>query len=446
MSQSPENPTTNRSSEDPRKVISRITKQVQSGRIKPWQLITDADFLLQTAGDEGREKVQPFLQEAVRRAPEGVMQVALINRLTALYNEDKKTHSEGDAIRRYMQMGEDLGVTGKPEGQRFLDALQEKYDEKPAVSDELEFQQPIEAPQSAVTPLTPEELKTREARFRAVLKAEFSKKQQVANPYPVVVSDQQQEPSILTPEEIASFFAEEITPAAWKATVPAAPPPTVSSAETFNSDDIKIGEEVSLEDVEWLQLVGAGEKHEERDYSDVYVSAEALGSLRADLEIRGSHLEAGGLVLGYINTDPKNNRLSTRITRYLSLPENLMPATSMAITFSPDAWRYANEEMDRLRAALHDPQLSIVGWVHSHPGYGAFLSADDHFVNKFFQAQGQVAIVYDPNKEELGVFSKGGTFKRIRSEEDSFRKHRGFFKTSAKTETQSDLGKKKTAE
>lgn len=114
---------------DPHKVIARITQQVQSGRIKPWQLITDADFLLQTAGEEGREKVQPFLQEAVRRAPEGVMQVALIDRLTALYNKDKKTHREGDAIRRYMQMGKDLGVTGKLEGQRFFDALKGKYPE-----------------------------------------------------------------------------------------------------------------------------------------------------------------------------------------------------------------------------------------------------------------------------------------------------------------------------
>lgn len=114
-------------SETPDQVINRIAKDVTSGNINPDRLILDADFLLQKAGEQGREKVQPFLQEAVRRAPEGVMQRALISRLVGLYDQDQQTHNQGNIIRRHIQLGTDLGVSGKPEGQRFLDALKEKY-------------------------------------------------------------------------------------------------------------------------------------------------------------------------------------------------------------------------------------------------------------------------------------------------------------------------------
>jgi hypothetical protein len=47
----------------------------------------------------------------------------------------------------------------------------------------------------------------------------------------------------------------------------------------------------------------------------------------------------------------------------------------------------------------------LVGWYHSHPGHGIFLSAYDEFIqSQFFREEGQIAIVIDPQTGEEGVF------------------------------------------
>ncbi|MBI2019228.1 hypothetical protein HYS95_00985 [Candidatus Daviesbacteria bacterium] len=109
------------------KAIDRITKQVLSGKIKPSQLIDDADKLFQAAGEQGREQIQPFLLEAVRRAPEGVMQTSFIDRLKKLYIEDQRHHNKEGAIQRSIKLREDLGIDIKPEEQAFINALRKKY-------------------------------------------------------------------------------------------------------------------------------------------------------------------------------------------------------------------------------------------------------------------------------------------------------------------------------
>lgn len=215
----------------------------------------------------------------------------------------------------------------------------------------------------------------------------------------------------------------------------ATPPPSAqreegTTDEVVTPDDIKLGEEVSTEEVGWLHL--KGEETETKDEADVYISEKALVDLKEDLKKRGSKLEAGGVGLGYITTDPRTNRLSTRITRYLSLPEDVVPTTSISSTFTPDAWRYANMELNRLRQELPDLALTMVAWVHSHPGWGVFLSADDDNTNRHFQQPGQVAIVYDPIKDEVGFFSKAGTIRDPRKTSEDFIQHRGIYVTREK--------------
>jgi proteasome lid subunit RPN8/RPN11 len=46
-----------------------------------------------------------------------------------------------------------------------------------------------------------------------------------------------------------------------------------------------------------------------------------------------------------------------------------------------------------------------VGWHHTHPGYGIFLSGYDQFIhNNFFNVPGMFALVVDPRAESLGFF------------------------------------------
>lgn len=70
------------------------------------------------------------------------------------------------------------------------------------------------------------------------------------------------------------------------------------------------------------------------------------------------------------------------------------------VTFTQEAWVKIHEEKDK-----HYPGQAIVGWYHSHPGFGVFLSDHDMFIHKnFFSNPGNLAWVYDPHSDEEGCF------------------------------------------
>jgi proteasome lid subunit RPN8/RPN11 len=70
------------------------------------------------------------------------------------------------------------------------------------------------------------------------------------------------------------------------------------------------------------------------------------------------------------------------------------------VTFTHDAWTTINREMD-----TRFVDLKIVGWYHSHPDFGVFLSERDVFIHEhFFSNPGQVALVVDPVQKTEGVF------------------------------------------
>jgi proteasome lid subunit RPN8/RPN11 len=70
------------------------------------------------------------------------------------------------------------------------------------------------------------------------------------------------------------------------------------------------------------------------------------------------------------------------------------------VTFTQDTWEHIYQTKDK-----DYPDQRIVGWYHSHPGFGVFLSDHDTFIHKnFFSSPRQVAWVYDPHSDEEGCF------------------------------------------
>ncbi|MGD0766896.1 MAG: Mov34/MPN/PAD-1 family protein [Tepidisphaeraceae bacterium] len=70
------------------------------------------------------------------------------------------------------------------------------------------------------------------------------------------------------------------------------------------------------------------------------------------------------------------------------------------VTFTADTWQHIQVLMDK-----QYPDLRIVGWYHTHPGHGVFLSDMDIFLHEsFFGLPWQAALVYDPRSGEEGVF------------------------------------------
>jgi proteasome lid subunit RPN8/RPN11 len=80
------------------------------------------------------------------------------------------------------------------------------------------------------------------------------------------------------------------------------------------------------------------------------------------------------------------------------------------VTFTQDTWEHIYAVKDEKY-----PSERIVGWYHSHPGFGVFLSDHDTFIHKnFFSSPGQVAWVFDPHSDEEGCFGwVGGRIERL---------------------------------
>lgn len=61
-------------------------------------------------------------------------------------------------------------------------------------------------------------------------------------------------------------------------------------------------------------------------------------------------------------------------------------------TFSEETWNYINQQL-----SVYFQGQSLVGWVHTQPGFGAFLMArDESFHKTFFKEKWQVLFVIDP--------------------------------------------------
>jgi proteasome lid subunit RPN8/RPN11 len=70
------------------------------------------------------------------------------------------------------------------------------------------------------------------------------------------------------------------------------------------------------------------------------------------------------------------------------------------VTFTQDTWEHIYKIKDK-----QYPDEKIVGWYHSHPGFGVFLSEHDLFIQEnFFSNPLQVAWVFDPHTDEEGCF------------------------------------------
>ncbi|MHA1916196.1 MAG: Mov34/MPN/PAD-1 family protein [Promethearchaeota archaeon] len=65
-----------------------------------------------------------------------------------------------------------------------------------------------------------------------------------------------------------------------------------------------------------------------------------------------------------------------------------------------------NKKFNRLKKKRKFQNLRIVGWWHTHPGLGCFLSEVDLKTQKFFFPESyQIALVIDPLRSEYKIFT-----------------------------------------
>jgi len=107
--------------------------------------------------------------------------------------------------------------------------------------------------------------------------------------------------------------------------------------------------------------------------------------------------EVGGILVGEVCRDEAGPyvRVDTTIDA-LHAEEK-----GTELTFTHATWDHIHKEMDE-----RHKDKRILGWYHTHPGFGIFLSDRDQFIHKsFFNLPYQIALVYDPKSREHGVFA-----------------------------------------
>ena len=114
--------------------------------------------------------------------------------------------------------------------------------------------------------------------------------------------------------------------------------------------------------------------------------------------LRDTSVELGGIILGFECVDDQTGEPFVWVTK--SLEAKHYENTQASFTYTHEAWEEITRERDRLY-----PDLDIVGWYHTHPDFGIFLSSHDLFIHRnFFNQPLQLAYVVDPIRQTRGFF------------------------------------------
>ncbi|MEZ2231084.1 hypothetical protein [Microcoleus sp.] len=135
---------------------------------------------------------------------------------------------------------------------------------------------------------------------------------------------------------------------------------------------------------------------QEAAVSPVYLKAEALNSLKVHLA-SNLRVEQGGILFGNAYEDPFLG-IYVEIIAAVAAPATI--GTGSHLEFTSDSWlgimNYARSE---------HPDENIVGWYHSHPNMGVFMSGTDMRTQQaFFSHPWCLSIVHDPVSEAIGYF------------------------------------------
>jgi proteasome lid subunit RPN8/RPN11 len=113
-------------------------------------------------------------------------------------------------------------------------------------------------------------------------------------------------------------------------------------------------------------------------------------------------VELGGILLGTECIDDRTGRHFVWISE--SIEAKHFENTQASFTYTHDSWQAITRERDE-----RFPDLDIVGWYHTHPDFGIFLSSHDLFIHEhFFNQPLQIAYVVDPIRQHRGFFQWNG--------------------------------------
>lgn len=132
-------------------------------------------------------------------------------------------------------------------------------------------------------------------------------------------------------------------------------------------------------------IISIGERVEED--KNIYISQPAYKMIHRFTQGKTTN-ESGGMLIGSIIEE--FGKINIVICGFVEA--KYCEATATTLKFTHETWEYCHKEIEK-----RYPEKKIVGWIHTHPDFGIFLSEYDKFIQEnFFKEEYEVAYVIDP--------------------------------------------------
>ena len=144
------------------------------------------------------------------------------------------------------------------------------------------------------------------------------------------------------------------------------------------------------------QLVRLPSRGIDRFETAIYLNVEARIFMANHARKNRKGTECGGFLLGYTGLDQKGSFL------YINIAVEAVGSIERAasLKFTHETWKALDEQRE-----TRFPELQLVGWYHTHPGFGVFYSSQDVFIQRhFFAGDRYVGFVLDGGFEKMGIF------------------------------------------
>lgn len=140
-------------------------------------------------------------------------------------------------------------------------------------------------------------------------------------------------------------------------------------------------------------ILPVGERVEED--KNIYISQPVYKEIHKFTQNKTTN-ESGGMLIG--NVIEEFGKTNIIINGFIEA--KYCEATPTTLKFTHETWEYVHKEMDK-----KFPGQKIVGWIHTHPNFGIFLSEYDKFIQEnFFKEDYQIAYVVDPIQDIEGFY------------------------------------------
>ena len=128
----------------------------------------------------------------------------------------------------------------------------------------------------------------------------------------------------------------------------------------------------------------------------IFVDLDAFGDMLDHADSNRS-VELGGVILGRQLLDSQGRSF---VVVFDSIRAEHYESTRGSFKFTHDTWSAITRRVEE-----YPKDTKIVGWYHTHPDWGVFLSGMDLFIcEHFFRGAYDLALVIDPCREDVGWF------------------------------------------